>query len=82
MIAEFMDGLDNSTKDTLMNRLKEAKEFGRQNPLESLDPSIIADRHCVPYTGVFGDKEVKRFIFEYKDRYAIRGRFLNLISAF
>lgn len=66
IIDEFMIGLDNSIKGTLLCHFKGAKEFGRQNPLDSIDASMVADGQCVPYTDVFGDKEVDSLIFEYE----------------
>ena len=66
IIDEFMSGLDSSIKGTLLSHIKEAKGYGRQNPLEAIDVSMIEDGNCVPYADVFGDEDVNKLVFEYK----------------
>ncbi len=67
IIAALKKGVDSSTKDVLFNRFKEAKEFSRRNPLKSMNPAVVTDGKCVPYMSIFGEAEVDRFCFEYKN---------------
>ncbi len=63
IIKEFRSGLDNSLKDMFLSRFKSAKKLGKQNPLESIKPSMITDSKCFAYTEVFDEDNS---VFMYK----------------
>ncbi|MEA1960509.1 MAG: hypothetical protein U9N81_04335 [Bacillota bacterium] len=66
MIDEFMNDLDDELKERLLTRFNEAKRYGGETPLQWFNESE-AEGFCLGYAEVFGDRDVDKFLFRYKD---------------
>lgn len=66
LIDEFMNDLDEELKEKLRKRVAKAKAYGKDNPLEWLDELDLEDGSCFGFSEVFGERDVDKFLFEYK----------------
>ena len=76
MIEEFSGSLLDSYKETFLSRSKEARKYAKENVLDTIDPSIVADGRCASYSEIFDVEDEVCYPFEYNNtKYIINDQY-------
>lgn len=67
LINDFLLNLDDETKAKFRNRLAEAKEYAKENPLDWFDDLDLEEGSCFGYSEVYGEKNADKFRFKYNE---------------
>jgi hypothetical protein len=68
VIAEFCRELDQETKALFLERFAESKAFSKTNLPDPVDDLALENGSCFGYVEVYGEKDIEKFSFKYKDK--------------